>query len=90
MTIFHRSHKDRIIRGRDEHKGIKFGGSCYGTGPYDRKSGNTWREKSRHEKLQTQGHHTDYTFGSHDLVPYEQSSNSRNNQRHDDIHDQRT
>ncbi|KAJ4881576.1 Uncharacterized protein Rs2_38631 [Raphanus sativus] len=31
------SHKDRIIRGRDDRKAARLGSSCYGNRPYDRK-----------------------------------------------------
>ncbi|KAL0730771.1 hypothetical protein Bca4012_026865 [Brassica carinata] len=53
----HSSHKDRIIRGRDDHKRNRYGGSRYAATPYARRSELMWREKPReerkHEKAET-------------------------------------
>ncbi|KAL0722818.1 hypothetical protein Bca4012_037417 [Brassica carinata] len=42
------THSDRIIRCRDiKPRGGRYGGSRYGSGPYDRKGELTWREKAK-------------------------------------------
>lgn len=65
------SHKDRIVRGRDDYKRNRYGGSRYAAAPYARKSDLLWREKPRderkHEKSETRASNR-----THD-VPYEHS-----------------
>ena len=60
------SHSDRIMRGRDNKpRGLRYGGSRYGSGPYDCREDHTWCAKSMN-------------FVGDDvpcaIVPYEQAS----------------
>lgn len=87
------SHKDRIVRGRDKHKNKRYGDSRYGNGPYDRKYGNTWRQKPRQDKTIVYDDVAGQVSGSRDVVtsdvvPYEHSSNSKEKQRLIDFNNQ--
>ncbi|XP_056845685.1 uncharacterized protein LOC108811913 isoform X2 [Raphanus sativus] len=73
-------HRDRIIRGRDEHKRSRYGGSRYGSEPYARQPDRVWREKPRNEGrdgTERAGRERGPSNLTRDaIVPYEQTSSS--------------
>lgn len=68
---YRRSHSDRIMRRRDDHsRSNRYGGSRVGTGPYDRKPAQTWKQKSLGDQ---RGYRVEPAIASQDIVPYEHS-----------------
>ncbi|KAJ4881764.1 Uncharacterized protein Rs2_38819 [Raphanus sativus] len=71
---YQKSHKDRIICGREGRKDTRLGASRYGNRPYDRKPEGIWREKNNKE-IQTKGRKKNMMPGV--VAPYEQPLNAR-------------
>ncbi|KAJ4902413.1 Uncharacterized protein Rs2_16364 [Raphanus sativus] len=73
------SHRDRIIRGRDERKESHINYSRHGGRPYDRKPEGVWREKKN--RPLHMGDKKNMMPGAKEVVPYEQSETSRADER---------
>uniref|UniRef100_M4F2T4 RNase H type-1 domain-containing protein n=1 Tax=Brassica campestris TaxID=3711 RepID=M4F2T4_BRACM len=59
------------MRRRDDHsRSNRYGGSRVGTGPYDRKPAQTWKQKSLGDQ---RGYRVEPAIASQDIVPYEHS-----------------
>lgn len=72
------------MRGRDELKQNRYGGSCFRSGPYVRQPGKTWREKSRNEGIVMKdgvSGGTSYQETRKTDVPYVHQNSSREHQR---------